>query len=80
MSRTNFNDPGRFGSKYSCDPLGNRFINQEVLAEPTAFRATHRAQNSEFGIRNSELPTRPKTTGMRKEKIRNPKSEPAGGC
>jgi hypothetical protein len=43
MSRTNFNDPGRFGSEYSCDPLGKRFIDQEVLTEATAFWPTHPA-------------------------------------
>jgi hypothetical protein len=41
MSRTDFNDPVRLGCQYSCDPLGNRFINQEVLAKATALWATH---------------------------------------
>jgi hypothetical protein len=41
MPRTDFNDSGRFGSQYSCDPLGNRLINQEVLTKAAAFRPTH---------------------------------------
>jgi hypothetical protein len=41
VSRTNLNDPGRFGDESSCNPLGNCFINQEVLAEPAAFGSTH---------------------------------------
>ena len=41
MSRSDFNDSGRFGSEYICNPLGNRSINQEVLAEPTTLWPTH---------------------------------------
>lgn len=41
MSRSDFNDSGRFGSEYSCNPLGNRSINQEVLTESTTLWPTH---------------------------------------
>lgn len=42
-SRSDFENPHRLIRQRRRDFLGNRSINQEALAEPTAFRSTHPA-------------------------------------